>query len=173
MARTYDTALPLAQILLRILIIGNWLLGIGIVLLLFVLPHEYWLMSSLKLASSPDTTRFLWGFRAIAALGLVAIPLNYAMFSRLLAMVKTVRCGDAFIPANAYRLHAIAWALLGLELLSLVIGAIGDAISSVAHPLHLNAGFSPTGWLAVLLMFVLARVFAEGARMRLDLDGTI
>ena len=63
--------------------------------------------------------------------------------------------------------------LLALQLLGLVIAAIGRAISTPAHPVDLDAGFSINGWLAVLLTFVLARVFAEGARMREDLEGTI
>ena len=37
----------------------------------------------------------------------------------------------------------------------------------------MDAGFSISGWLAVLLAFILARVFAEGALMREDLEGTI
>ena len=36
---------------------------------------------------------------------------------------------------------------------------------AIYHPLHLDAGFSPSGWLAVILIFVLARVFAEGTLM--------
>ena len=55
----------------------------------------------------------------------------------------------------------------------LVIGAIAKAVSTPEHPLHLDAGFSINGWLAVLLTFLLARVFAEGTRMRDDLDGTV
>jgi hypothetical protein len=70
-------------------------------------------------------------------------------------------------------LQTVAWALLALQLLSLVIGAIGRAVSSAAHPLDLDAGFSINGWLAVLLAFLLARVFAEGSRMRDDLEGTV
>jgi hypothetical protein len=50
---------------------------------------------------------------------------------------------------------------------------IGKAVSTAAHPLHLDAGFSPGGWLAVIMTFVLARVFAEGTLMREDLEGTI
>ena len=91
------------------------------------------------------------GLRAIAVLGLVAIPLNYSILKRLLAMVETVRAGDPFVAANADRLQAIAWALLALQLLSIVIGAIGRAISTPAHPVDLDAGFSINGWLAVLL----------------------
>jgi len=113
------------------------------------------------------------GLRAIAVLGLVAIPLNDAVLRRLLAIVETVRGGDPFVAANANRLQAIAWVLLALQLLSLVIGGIGQAISTPAHPLHLDAGFSTSGWLAVLLSFILARVFAAGTLMREDLEGTV
>nr|MDQ5873427.1 DUF2975 domain-containing protein [Acidobacteriota bacterium] len=88
-------------------------------------------------------------------------------------IVETVRSGDPFVAANAFRLQAIAWTLLALQLLSLVIGAIAKTVSTPAHPLHLQAGFSISGWLAVLLTFLLARVFAEGTRMREDLEGTV
>jgi hypothetical protein len=63
--------------------------------------------------------------------------------------------------------------LLALQLLSITIGAIGKAISTPMHPVHLDAGFSINGWLAVLLTFLLARVFAEGTLMREDLRGTV
>jgi hypothetical protein len=56
---------------------------------------------------------------------------------------------------------------------AIVIGAIAQGVSTPAHPLHLDAGFSINGWLAVLLTFLLARVFAEGALMREDLEGTV
>jgi hypothetical protein len=101
------------------------------------------------------------------------VPLNLAVLKRLVAMVQTVRAGDPFVATNAYRLQAIAWFLLGQQLLSLAIGLIGKAVSTPAHPLHLDAGLSPGGWLAVVLTFVLARVFAEGTLMREDIEGTI
>jgi hypothetical protein len=106
------------------------------------------------------------GLRVIAVLGLVAIPLNHAVLKRLLAIVETVRAGEPFMASNAGRLQSIAWVLLALNVLSIVIGAIARMVSSPAHPLHLNAGFSINGWLVVLLTFVLARVFAEGTLMR-------
>ena len=89
------------------------------------------------------------------------------------SLVETVSQGDPFVRINAYRLNAIAWALLGLQLLSMVIGAIGKSIASKEFPLHLDAGFSISGWLAVLMTFILARVFAEGTLMREDLEGTV
>ena len=168
-----SAALPIAHVVLRILIVVNWLMVAAILALLFVLPNEEWIMTSFKLSPSPEAERLVMGLRAIAVLGLVAIPLNHAVLKRLLAIVETVRAGDPFVAANASRLQAIAWALLALQLLSLVIGAIAKAVSTPTHPVELDAGFSINGWLAVLLTFLLARVFAEGTRMREDLEGTV
>jgi Protein of unknown function (DUF2975) len=168
-----SAALPIAHLVLRILIVANWLSGAVIIALLFVLPNREWILSAFHLSPSPDADRLIRGMRAIAALGLVGIPLNYVLLKRLLAIVETVRAGDPFVAANAFRLRAIAWTLLALQLLSVVIGAIAKAVSTPAHPLHLQAGFSISGWLAVLLTFLLARVFAEGTLMREDLHGTV
>ena len=168
-----SAALPIAHVVLRILIVLNWLMGAAILALLIALPNERWIMSAFKLTPSPDAERLVMAMRAIAVLGLVSIPLNHAVLKRLLAIVETVRGGDPFVAANASRLQTIAWTLLALQLLSLVIGAIAKAVSTPAHPLHLDAGFSISGWLAVLLTFLLARVFAEGALMREDLEATV
>lgn len=171
---TYSSALPLARATLRALIVVNGLLGAAILaLLIATLAAERWTFTALGVPPSPEVLPMMMGMRAIAVLGLVAIPLNHAVLSRLVAIVETVRKGDPFLATNAGRLMAIAWVLLALQLLSLVIGGIGMAISTPAHPLHLDAGFSPSGWLAVILTFVLARVFAEGTTMREDLEGTV
>jgi hypothetical protein len=166
-------ALPIAYFMLRLLIVLNWLFGAAILTLLIAMPTEQWIMTSLGLHPSPEADTVIRGLHAVAVLGLAATPLNYAVLKRLLAIVETVRAGDPFIAANASRLQAIAWALVALQLLSLVIGAIADAISTPAHPIDLDAGFSINGWLAVLLTFVLARVFAKGTLMREDLEGTV
>ncbi len=137
------------------------------------MPNEQWIMSAFELSPSPEADRLVLGLRAIAVLGLVAIPLNYVVLKRLLAIVETVREGDPFVAANAIATQDDRLGLLALQLLGLVIGAIGEAVSTPAHPLDIDAGFSVSGWLAVLLMFVLARVFEEGAQMREDLEGTV
>jgi hypothetical protein len=173
MTRHYSAALPIAYVLLRVLIILNWLIGAAILALLIAMPHEQWIMSAFKLTPSPDTERLIWGLRGIATLGLVTIPINYLILKRLLAMVKTVRAGDPFVAANAHRLQWIAWALLALQLIGLAIAVIAELVSTPAHPVDLDTSFSLNGWLAVLLAFVLARVFAEGAGMREDLEGTV
>jgi hypothetical protein len=168
-----SAALPMAYAALRLLIVLNWLMAAGILILLIAMPNEQWIMTAFKLSPSPDAERLVMGLRAIAVVGLAVIPLNYVVLKRLLAIVETVRAGDPFVAANAHRLQAIAWTLLALQLLSMVIGAIARSVSTPAHPVHLDAGFSINGWLAVLLTFLLARVFAQGTLMREDLEGTV
>ena len=168
-----SAALPIAHLVLRISIVLNWLWGAAILVLLVVMPNREWIISAFNLSDSLDTNRLVWGLRATAALGLIVIGLNYVVLKRLVAIVDTVRAGNPFVAANAERLEAIARAMLVLQLLSITIGAIAKAISTPSHPVDLDAGFSISGWLGVLLTFILARVFAEGARMRDDLEGTV
>src|SRR5919206_29653 len=157
-----SAALPITYVFLRILVVVNWLGGIAILALLLIMPNEQWIMAAFKLSPSPDAERLIMGLRAVAVLGLVAIPINYIILKRLLAIVDTVRSGDPFVAANAARLQAIAWSLLALQIISIVIGAIGKAISTPAHPVHLDAGFSINGWLAVLLIILVGSILAAG-----------
>jgi hypothetical protein len=174
MSKPRSTALPIAYVVLRILIVLNWVYGAAVFgLLAFTFVNEAWFMKAIAVPAGTAAEPIMTGLRAIAGLGLIAVPLNHFILTKLLRIVETVGRGDPFVAANAYRLHAIAWLLLGLQLLSMVIGGIGKAIASKDFPLHLDAGFSTSGWLAVILMFVLARVFAEGTLMREDLEGTV
>lgn len=170
----HSTVLPIAWIFLRILVVLNWIYGAAILgLVIFANSNPSWFMRAIEVPEAVRAQPIMWGLTAIALLGVLAVPPNHLILTRLLRMVETVRAGDPFVADNAYRLQAIAWCLAALQLLSIVIGAIGKSLASKEFPLHLDAGFSVSGWLAVLLTFVLARVFAEGTLMRQDLDGTV
>ena len=174
MSNRQSTALPIAYVVLRILVVLNWVVGAFILALLaFSIVNEPFLLKALKLGAVGENPALVHGIRAVAALGLVTIPINHAVLTRLLRIVETVGRGDPFIADNAYRLNAIAWFLLALQLIGMLIGGIGEAISTPEFPVELDAGFSVNGWLAVILTFVLARVFAEGTLMREDLEGTV
>jgi hypothetical protein len=174
MVRKQSAALPIAYVVLRILIVLNWLYGAAVLgLVIFANSYPAWFMKAIDVPAGVEPKPIMIGLTAIATLGVLAVPLNHLILTRLLRMVETVGRGDPFVAANAYRLQAIAWALLALQLLSMANGFIGKAIASKEFPLHLDAGFSVNGWLCVVLAFVLARVFAEGALMREDLEGTI
>jgi len=169
-----SSALPIAYVSLRILTVLNWLYGAAILgLVAFTFVNEAWFMKAIDIPTGTGARPIMTGLRAIALLGVAAVPLNHMVLNRLRRMVETVGRGDPFVAANAYRLHAIGWVLVALNLLSMVIGGIGKSISSKEFPLHLDAGFSVNGWLCVVFTFILARVFAEGTLMREDLEGTV
>ena len=169
-----SAALPIAFVVLRILVVLNFLAGLAVFVLLAgtIFLHE-WTLTALGITPVHPIRTNLLGLQGIAALGLIAFYLNHLVLKRLQAMVDTVRAGDPFVAANAYRLHAIAWLMVGMQLLSIAIAAIGRFISTPENPVNLDAGFSVNSWLAIILTFVLARVFAEGTLMRQDLEGTV
>ena len=109
MSRSYSAALPILYVVLRILIILNWLVGVAILALLLVMPNEQWIMSAFKMTPGPEAERVIMGLRAVAVLGLITIPINYLILKRLIGIVESVRASDPFVPKNAERLYAIAW----------------------------------------------------------------
>ena len=174
MPQPIPTALNASRVALRFLIIVNWGYGTALIAGLGAcFMAEAPVMSALGVTPSAETAPLIRGMVVIALLGLASVPLHYLTLRRLLDIVESVRGRDPFLRQNAGRLLTIARALLGVQLLSLVIGAVASSVSTPTHPLHVDAGFSTGGWLAVLLLFVLARVFAEGARMRAELEGTV
>ena len=171
-ARAFPSALATARTMVRTLIVLNLGLGVAIVALLvatFVARDAVFA----ALGANISNGRLIAGMRLVGVVGIASTPLTHILLTRLLAIIETVRDGDPFVAGNAARLQTTAWALLGLDVLHLAVGAIAAAVSSASEPLDLNWNFSIAGWLAVLLLFVLARVFDHGTRMRDDLEGTV
>jgi len=166
--------LALSTTVLRILIKLNLLMGALIMALLIAsLVAEAPVMRALGVRLAELNSSLIFGMRMIMVIGICAVPVVHFVTRRLLMIVGSVSTGNPFIVVNAARLRAIAWALVVLELMHFVVGAVGSRVSSAAAPLHLSWGFSFTRCVAVLLLFVLARVFEEGARMREELEGTV
>jgi len=113
---------------------------------------------------------------AMLSAGLLAFAVYVAVVlfivERVRRIFSTLTIGDPFHPNNVTRLRSIGFALAGLELINygvnLVSGwAFRDQFKSVKFP------FNPTAWFAVLVVFVLAEVFREGARLRAEAELTI
>jgi hypothetical protein len=171
---THSPALPATRLALRILILLNWIFGallLTLLLVSFQVPE--WTWRALGVGSAAAHAGTVAGMRAIMVLGLVGVPIAARVLRQLLRIVDSVRAGEPFDAANVGRLRAIAWSLLGLELLHLAVLATAAAVSSRELPLHLDGGLDLTGWLAILLLFVLAQVFHEGTRLREDLEGIV
>jgi hypothetical protein len=174
MTRTSAKALALARPVIRGLTILNLVYASGIAVLLvssFVRADWPWVPLGFDMHAAPSALPL--ALRAIMVIGIAGAAIVHAILRRLLGIVDTVRDGDPFIAGNARRLQAIAWSVLGIEVLRLMVAAIAGAVSTQAQPIHMGGGFSFAPWLAVLLLFVLAGVFAQGARMREDLEGTV
>jgi hypothetical protein len=106
---------------------------------------------------------------------LLVLPAAWAidrLFRALAAMLRTILDGEPFAAANAVRLRTIGWALLALQLIDLAMGAATWWASARGID---TVGWQPalTGWLAVLVAFVLARVFAAGTRLSEDVEGLV
>jgi len=65
------------------------------------------------------------------------------------------------------------WLTIAIELLSIPVGGIGEWMAHTIKGATSDFGIDPSGILLALILFILARVFREGARMREDLEGTV
>jgi len=174
MTRSYPDTLALSRRVLRALTTLNLLMGALILALLIAsLIAEAWVMRALGAGPPEGNSTLFLGMRLIMVIGIGAVPVVHIVLTRLLSIVDTVRDRDPFVVANAARLQQIAWAVLALELMHFAVGLIAASVSTATAPLNIGWGFSLTRWLAVLLLFVLARVFEQGARMRDELEGTV
>nr|WP_256448135.1 DUF2975 domain-containing protein [Lysobacter sp. MMG2] len=124
-----------------------------------------------KRPASIDPSWLLPVLRTWMLLALPMVAAVHVSLSRLLDVVGTVGAGDPFVPENAVRLKTIAWCVLVTQLLDLAFGVMAALINAAGS--NIEWKFSLTGWLAVVLLFVLARVFEEGTQLRDDLGTMI
>ncbi len=91
---------------------------------------------------------------------------------RLVAIIDTVAMGRPFSFANADRLRVIAIALLAIQFCDLIFGWLSMQLTDATGEMF---GWSPSisGWIAVFLLFVLAEVFRQGARMQDEIEATV
>jgi len=82
----------------------------------------------------------------------------------------TLTAGDPFRPENVGRLRLIGAMLGGLELGRYGVWGVSAWLPGVRG---VKPSFSLTAWFSVLVVFVLAEVFREGARLRREAELTI
>ena len=110
--------------------------------------------------------------RQLAMIGIISAVATDRLLVTLTRMIATVSAGNPFILANAHRLRTIGWYLVVLQLANIPAALLGKVYPAMGHA---APGFdlSIGGWIAILMVFVLSRVFAAGAAMRDDLEGTV
>lgn len=154
-------------------IVGLAALGIGIGAVLTVGRAK--LVAELGAAgSSPLFIGLIIGAMAV---GMILLALAWRFFKELRGIVDTVGAGDPFLPENADRLSRMGWIAVAAQLLMLPLAGLAAAAvpymdKSETH-FRVDGGFDGGSLLLTLVLFILARVFREGTRMRDDLEGTV
>lgn len=170
-----DRFLGLAAGLVRLLLVLNAVsLALFALALLTSVPLGPTFVTRLasKLGSAESAWTVLTAIRWLLVIGIGAASAAHVIFRALERLIALVRAGDPFVPEAARQIERIGWALLGLQLLHLAFGIVAWRISSVM-PGAFDWQPSLTGWIAVLVAFVLARVFRLGATMRDELAGVV
>lgn len=167
--RQGDRLLAWFGVVLRAAAVLNYVSAVFFVgVLAATVPAHGLLAVQLARKYGPTAPLAMNGMRGVMLAALVAVVIVARLLRALLAIAGSVRAGDPFVAANACRLRTVGWMLLALQLLDL-----GWGLSTLwfrAHHIDI-VDWQPsfTGWLAVLVAFVLARVFTLGAAMRDDL----
>lgn len=120
---------------------------------------------------APSVT--IWAVVGATVLSAAVSALGFLFFRHLHRIVESVRDGDPFVPVNAARLQAMGWLSLAVHLLGVPLAATTGWLGRILGIGHMNFEVSYFGLLLALVLFVLARVFRQGARMREELDGTV
>lgn len=105
----------------------------------------------------------------LARLAYAAVIL--VIVERVRRIFATLTAGDPFHPDNVTRLRVIGLMLAGLELGRYAFRAAAAWVLPGEN--ELSEGISLTPWFSVLVVFVLAEVFREGARLRREAELTI
>ena len=165
--RTTETLLRL----LRALNIAAALLILGCLLASLVAPEPFLSALAGEVPAGEEPIYFRMIRFALLLSCLIAFPVHL-IFTHLLHLVGSARREDPFELASARRLRLIAWMFLTVQVADIAYGYLAIRFSMATDE---YAGWSPnlSGWLAVLLLFVLARIFEQGARMREELAGTV
>lgn len=180
---TRDPLLAIAKGILWFLM-GAMLVGAAACLVAIPMIHIFQHEITIELAKEAKpfpTGMFLWGCSAILLFAAATVLIVFRLFQLLKRIVDTVGFGDPFVPENAARLTQMAWLTLAMQLVTLPIGALAVWIgtelakSSRGHTDIDNLGFgvSGNGLLLMLILFILARVFRQGAAMRAELEATV
>ena len=169
-----DRLIKGSSLFVRIAIIANRAFFFGVIALLIAtaILSTRFVPLLIPQTPAPDLASALTGLRLLMLIGLAMAVATEIVLRALAQIIASTGAGDPFIAANARRLQTIGWALLGLQLLAIPC-ALLDKFCPALGAAAPGASFSPGGWLAVLMVFVLSRVFAAGSTMRDELEGTV
>lgn len=169
-----DRLTKTSRLVVRAAVVTNRLFLVAVIvglLLSWILSAKFaWIL--IQQNAGIDVRSAVAGLRWLMLLGIAMAVVTDRLLAALAQIIASAGAGDPFISANARRLQTIGWALLALQLLD-IPGAILERFFPSLGSAAPGVTFSPGGWIAVLMVFVLSRVFAVGSAMRDELEGTV
>ncbi len=162
--------------LLVFLIMGFAAVGGVVLALVSVGLPFYWNEALAEIAKEKpgiNTSNLLPGLLAIFAFGIIVLGLMWTMMRKLLVIIDSVEDGNPFIKANAVRLRAIGWIMVGIQIVGLPLATTAGNVADLFGENDVGFNFPLNGILAILLVFILAGIFERGAEMREELEGTV
>ncbi len=115
----------------------------------------------------------VWNALGLIAAGIATCLVLLRFLFELRGIIASVGTGDPFIPENASRLQRMAWLALAIQAIGAILASVAWFMGDKIHAMEIKISSSGNGFIMALVLFVLARVFREGTRMREELEGTI
>ncbi len=115
-------------------------------------------------------------FIGMLALLVVTMGIVWKMLKTLLDLVRSVEDGTPFSRINAARLRMIGWLMIAIQVVGIPLAQLAAQVEEAIDPAEVashDLGISMNSVLAILLAFILAGVFEQGAAMREELEGTV
>jgi len=171
---------PLLGIARALILVCMAAVGAGAVVCLIGIPLILFGRTALlqaimeKLPDVPPSST-IWAIAGLLVLIIALLTLLFLFLRHMKRIIDTVADGDPFIPANADRLRAMAWLMLGVQILGISVGTLGGIVDQIVEgeAESLSFEFDINSLALILVLFILARVFRRGAEMRDELEGTV
>lgn len=168
------SAAKVVIVLIQIIVIfAMVMIGIGVGALLSV-GHAR-VTAEIAAAGAPAFAYWLLVASMIVIFGLLALANRF--FKELTGITDSVGAGDPLQIENADRLIRMGWisvAVHGVTLLLMgLAGWFAPYLEKAGHRSDFGFDLDFEGVLLTLILFVLARVFRQGATMRAELEGTV
>ena len=170
-----DPLLRIARLALTALLWLSLLIAAATLFVIPVLVAKEDAVTAELVSHGFESSATWWGAVLLALICAGAV-LAFFFLRHLRSIVDSVADRDPFVPLNAKRLRNMAWLALAIQVVAIPMTRLAlwfDAAPFAPNVHHNENGIS-LGWLLLaLILFILARVFREGTRLREELEGTV
>lgn len=143
------------------------IIGVGVMLTI----ERAALLTQIAEIGAPATLFWLLLLAVILIIVMFAALLKFVQL--LLRMIATVDAGDPFTPENARRLEQLGWLTVAVQTIILALYGMSWVVERYKPDAGIEGDYSLSGWLLVLVLFILARVFRHGTNLRAEVEGTV